>query len=228
MLFARIRQIFASPRMAFASASTAAPRVPVRYSTSAHRRAVLAVCLVTILVAAIALVPSRLDAVSSTQPRTTHATQKVPAALAQAIHSRLGPGAIRLGTTPLVPGIAATRNGWAVKSLSTAISGRISKGGATAVSLHGSDSVTLEAVSLNAGSTRVALAVQSSALTHGQLVQQLGAVRSLQHLTSAGLAQQFVIAHAPMTGAKSVVLDLASTQQWHVIRHGAAIEVRGG
>ena len=83
-------------------------------------------------------------------------------------------------------------------------------------------------MSLNAGSTKVALAVQSSTLTHGQLVQQLGAVRSLQHLTSAGLAQQFVIAHAPVTGAKSVVLDLASTQQWRVIRHGAAIEVRGG
>jgi uncharacterized repeat protein (TIGR02543 family) len=190
-------------------------------------RALFAVLLVTVVVAAIALTPSRLIVPSSARPLTHQPTQQIPAALATAIHSRLGPGPVHLGTAPLVSGIAATRHGWTVKSASTAISAQINKAGATAVSLHGSSSATLEAVGLSSGSMKLTLSVTASTLNHGQLSQQLGTVQSLQQVTSAGLEQRFTITQAPVSGAKSVTLDLHSAQSWRVIRHGAAIQVQG-
>ena len=176
------------------------------------------------LAAANALMPLHLGA--SSAPSAAHATvQKIPAGLARAIHVRLGPGPLGLGTAPLVSGIAPAHSGWSVKAPSQSIAAHISRAGTASVSLRGSASASLEAVSLSAGSTRETLSATSSALTRGRLVQRLGAVQSQQQVTKAGLEQQFVIAHPPVKAAKSLTLALGSSQRWRVVRGGSAIQV---
>jgi hypothetical protein len=183
--------------------------------------------LVTMFAAATALVPLRLYASPPALSAAHSRVRTIPAGLARAIHARLGPGPIGLGTAPLVSGIVPAGRGWSVKAPSQSVTAQINRAGRTSVSLGGAASVSLEAVSLSAGSTRVALSATSSALTRGRLIQGLGAVQSLEQVTKAGLEQQFVIAHAPIGAAKTLMLALSSSERWRAVRGGSAIQVLG-
>jgi len=189
--------------------------------------ATLATMLAT--VGAIAPVPVGASPLASPAAHATdHSTaQKIPTGLARAIHARLGPGPIGLGTAPLVSGMVPASGGWSAKDPSQAVTAQISRAGRTSVSLGGSAPVSLEAVSLHAGSTTTALSLTSSALTRGRLTQGLGAVQSLQQVTAAGLEQQFVIPHAPIRAAGTVTLGLSSSSPWRVVRGGSAVQVVG-
>lgn len=182
---------------------------------------------VTIFAGTGALVPSRVDASPLARLAARSTVQTVPAGLARAIHARIGPGPIGLGHAPLVSGIAPTGRGWSVKDPSHSIIAAISATGTTLVSLAGSAPVSIEAISLVSGSTGLPLSAARSALSHGRLVQDLGAVRSLEQVTNTGLEQQFVIAHPPVGAAKTLGLTLGSAAPWRVVRGGSAIQVGG-
>ena len=69
----------------------------------------------TILAGASALVPSRVDASPPAHSAARSTVQTIPAGLARAIHARIGPGPIGLGSAPRVSGITPTGRGWSVK-----------------------------------------------------------------------------------------------------------------
>ena len=198
-------------------------------------RWVVTALLATMLAVAGALVPLRTGAPVSVRPAlhpSVRATvrsgpQAVPAGLSQAIHARFGAGPIGLGAAPLVAGIAPAPGGWSVKAPSESLAGGISPTGEASVGIKGLQSASLKAISLNMGGTRSSLAVGSSSLAGGRLLQRLGAVKSTYAVTPGGLEQRFTIARPPTGGVKKLVLGLGSPQRWQVIRNGSGILATG-
>ncbi len=124
-------------------------------------------------------------------------------------------------------GIAPAQGGWSVKAPSESLAGGISPTGQASVGIKGLQSASLKAISLNTGGTRSSLAVGSSTLAGGRLLQRLGAVKSTYAVTPGGVEQRFSIARPPTAGAKKLVLGLSSPQRWQVIRNGSGILATG-
>jgi uncharacterized repeat protein (TIGR02543 family) len=199
-----------------------------RWSRPRHRWHVAVIALsATIFAGAGALVPSRVNASPLARSAARSTVQTIPAGLARAIHARIGPGPIGVGSAPLISGISPTGRGWSVKDPSQSVTAAISATGSTSVSLAGSAPVSIEAVSLVSGSAGLPLSAARSALRHGRLVQDLGAAQSLEQVTNTGLEQKFVIAHPPVKVAETLTLTLSSAERWRVVRGGSAIQVAG-
>ncbi len=153
--------------------------------------------------------------------------QRIPKGLAQAIHRVLGPGPIGLGRAPSLSGVEKTASGWRAVAPEGRLSATISTSGSLAVKLAGSSQAgSLYPRAIGWGSpaaTLTPLAVNSSSLRGGRLVQEMGPLAASYQVTGGGLEQDFSIARPPSGNGHTVAVDLGPAAGWRVASGGTAL-----
>ncbi len=182
------------------------------------------------LLTLLAVVGTVVSASSGVQVRRGLAVHRgargIPAALARAIHARLGPGPIGLGHAPLISGIGPAGGGWQAKAPAHSLTARITLDGTVIAHLHGTESVSLRPVALSSGAQRAALSVSQTSPGAGRLVQRLGPATSAYAVTAGGVEQRFMI-NRPLSGSSELALAFSSSVRWRSFRAGSGIVPTG-
>ena len=152
----------------------------------------------------------------------------IPAGLALAIHSRLGPGLIGLGATPRISEIEPAASGWRANASAQALTAHIAPDGTVSANLDGSTGVSLTPVGISSGDNVAPLSASESQFKAGLLRMELGAALGTYELTRGGLEQRFTISRPLARGAQRLTLAFSSPDRWRTIRAGSAIVPRGG
>jgi hypothetical protein len=157
----------------------------------------------------------------------------VPAGLVEAIHSRLGPGSIGLGTvpsggpTPSAPAIVPVTTGWILQGSGGPVRAFLTRSGTTQVEGPGRARASLTPTALVSGQVRRLLAPPASRLGAGGLTQQFGLLRTVYTATGSGLEQRFVIPRALDPRASSLTVAFASSTRWRIEDGGEAVSTVG-
>jgi hypothetical protein len=193
------------------------------WTRARHIRVAVAATLLVTLVLAATSTPSQRSALTRVAP----ALAAVPGSLVQAIHSRLGPGPVGLGTAPLTPTITASNSDWIARVPSGSIKAVLTASGRAEVWGQGRTEASLTPTAVAAGTAHHVLGQPSSSLIGGRLTQSYGIMSSSYQATQAGLEQRFEIRTSPDPRDSSLTVSLGSRTRWIVEGGGTALSTSG-
>ena len=178
---------------------------------------------VAVLALAATAFPLRTAPVTTVRP----APATVPGGLVQAIHSRLGPGPVALGSTPAAPTITAGASGWIVRVPDGTIRAVLAPSGTALVLGQGNSRASLTPTGLAGGAAHHTIGNPASSLRNGMLTQSYGVMSTSYQATRTGLEQRFEIPRAVDPRASSLTISLGSHTRWLVAAGGASLATSG-